>query len=324
MGWKMMRGIIVAAAFAALTISAKAERMESNLDAPGPLGPLMGTMVAAGPAGAPIVLIIPGSGPTDRDGNSPLGVNASTYRLLAEALAERGVSSVRIDKRGMFASAGAVSDANAVTISDYAADVRSWISAIRAKTGASCVWVLGHSEGGLVALAAAKDTRDICGIVLVAAAGRPLAQIIRSQLRANPANAPLLDQAMKAIDSLEAGKRVDITNMNPALLPLFRPQVQGFLIDQFSYDPAKLIASYAGPVLIVQGENDIQVAPEDAQLLKAANPRAKLVLLPGVNHVLKQVSSDDRGANVATYADRSLPLAGTVAEPIAAFILQAH
>lgn len=322
---EMLKSVLWALAFVVLTVPAKADPTESYLEANGPQGPLKGTLLLANSAtSAPVVLIIPGSGPTDRDGNSPLGVKASTYKLLAEALAARGISSVRIDKRGMFASAGAIPNGNAVTISDYAADAHSWADAIRRKTGASCVWLLGHSEGALVALAAAKDSHDICGLILVSAAGRPVGEILRRQLRDNPANAPILDQALKAIDALENGQRVDTRDMNPALLPLFAPAVQGFLIDEFSYDPTKLLSSYQGRVLIVQGGRDIQISADDASLLKAANPRAKLVLLPDVNHVLKQVSSDSRGANVATYSDPSLPLAPSVSDPIAQFILEAR
>ena len=82
------------------------------------------------------VLIIPGSGPTDRDGNSPMGVRGSTYRLLAEGLASRGVATLRIDKRGMYGSAGAAKDANAVTIADYGDDVQAWVT--RARVSSSC------------------------------------------------------------------------------------------------------------------------------------------------------------------------------------------
>src|SRR5262249_44225503 len=112
--------------------------VETGLEAPGPAGALRGTMLAPEQAKGPVILIIPGSGPTNRDGNNPLGVTASTYRLLAEDIAARGITSVRIDKRGMFGSARAVADANAVTIADYAADVHSWVDVIRRKTGASC------------------------------------------------------------------------------------------------------------------------------------------------------------------------------------------
>ena len=148
------------------------------------------------------MLIIPGSGPTDRDGNNPLGVTAAPYRLLAEALAAKGVSSARIDKRGMFGSKAAVADANKVTIADYAADTHNWVDAIHKRTDAKCVWVLGHSEGALVALASAQNPDGMCGVILVSGAGRRMSDIIREQLRANPANAPVLDLAMAAINCL--------------------------------------------------------------------------------------------------------------------------
>jgi len=296
--------------------------VESPIEAPGPSGVLRGTMLRPAAATAH-VLIIPGSGPTDRDGNSPLGIAAAPYRRLAEALATRGIATVRIDKRGTFGSAGAVANPNAVTIADYAQDIHNWLKSMRSRTGAGCFWLLGHSEGGLVALAAAQQPDAICGVILVAAPGRKLGTVLREQLRANPANTPLLGQAMAVIDSLEAGKRVDAAGLHPALQPLFAPQVQGFVISLFSYDPAELAGRVRKPVLIVQGLRDLQVAEADARRLAAANPRAKLVLLPGVNHVLKAVASDDRAANAATYADPTLPIAPSVVDAIADFILRA-
>lgn len=293
--------------------------MEAYVEASGPLGPLKGTMLSPA-ADAPVVLIIPGSGPTDRDGNSPLGIKAASYRLLAEALAERGVASVRIDKRGMFASAAAVPDGNAVTIADYAADVKSWVASIGRTTGAKCVWVAGHSEGGLVALAAAQEAPDICGLILIAAPGRPFGNVLRTQLKANPANAPVLDDALSAIAKLEAGQGVDVSAFHPALQNLFAPQIQKFLISAFSYDPAALIGAQRRPVLIVQGEADLQVPIDDAKRLSNALPTAKLVLLPGVNHVLKTVPADNPGANMVAYADPSLPVAPAVADAIAGFV----
>jgi pimeloyl-ACP methyl ester carboxylesterase len=268
----------------------------------------------------PVVLIIPGSGPTDRDGNSTAGVLAAPYRLLAEGLAAHGVTTVRIDKRGLAGSAAATPDGNSVTIPDYVSDVHAWVTVIRRQTKVSCVWLLGHSEGGLIALASARDGNDVCGLILVSTAGRPIGEVLREQLEANPANAPLLDQALPAIDALEAGKQVDTSTMPPPLLGLFNPRAQGFLISLFSYDPAQLIAGCTKPVLILQGLRDIQVREADAQLLKKAHPGAALVLLPDVNHVLKSVSSDDVRANFATYGNSALPLAPGVVEPIAAFL----
>jgi pimeloyl-ACP methyl ester carboxylesterase len=297
--------------------------VESLVETQGPAGPLKGTMLAPQSGASPLVLIIPGSGPTDRDGNSPLGIRASTYRLLAEGLANKGFATVRIDKRGMFGSAAATPDPNAVTIPDYVTDVRSWVGTLRKRTGAPCVWLLGHSEGGLVALAAAQNPATLCGLILVSTAGHPMGEVLREQLKANPANAPLLAQAMPAIDALEAGHRVDTSRMDPALMPLFAPQVQGFLTSAFSYDPSRLVSNLHLPVLILQGMSDIQVSEADARRLQTADPAAALVLVPNANHVLKSVTSEDVAANVATYANPGLPIAPGVIEAIASF-LKAH
>jgi uncharacterized protein len=297
---------------------------QTSIQARGPAGSLQGTLFTPAGKQGPVVLIIPGSGPIDRDGNSTAGVRAATYRLLAEGLATRGITTVRVDKRGMFASATKTTDANAVTIADYVADVHAWTPVIRRRARASCIWLLGHSEGGLVAMVAAKNRKDVCGLILVAAGGRPMGEVLREQLRTNPANAPLLGQALSAIDSLEAGKRVDTSSMDPALLPLFRPQVQAFLISAFSYNPAQLLSGYLKPVLILQGQHDIQVHEIDARILRQSDPRATLVFLPDVNHVLKSVTSDDVSANIATYADPDLPLAPGVIDAISRFLADKH
>lgn len=307
-----------------LALAAPQAAADGTIEAPGPSGPLQGTLVeATGTKAAtpPMVLIVPGSGPTNRDGDSLLGMRGAVFRQLADGLAARGIGSVRIDKRGMFGSAQAIPDANDVTIADYAADVHSWITVIRKRTGVPCVWVLGHSEGGLVALAAAQGATDICGLVLVATAGRPMGEVLREQLRANPANAPILPSALAAIDSLEAGRKVDVSALHPALAGLFSTRVQPYLIDAFRYDPARLIATVKGPVLILQGKNDLQVGIEDASTLKNARPSAKMVTLAGVNHVLKPVTGEGRNANVATYADPSMGIDPAVTDTIATMIL---
>ena len=289
------------------------------VEAPGPNGPLAGTMLGEG-KGRPVVLIIPGSGPTDRDGNSPLGITAGSYRLLAEALAAKGVATVRVDKRGMFGSKAATPDPNAVMIADYAADAHAWARIIRARTAAPCIWMLGHSEGGLVALLAAQQPVDLCGVILVSSPGRPLGAVLREQFRANPANAPYMGQLDAMMTAYETGKPVDRAALSPPIAAAFPPQLDGYMQSLLSYDPAKLAAMYKGPVLVEQGTRDLQVSVTDAQRLAAARPGIRLVLIPGANHALKAVASDDRAANIATYADPSLPLADGLVEPIVALV----
>ncbi|MCL6683922.1 alpha/beta hydrolase [Sphingomonas alba] len=293
--------------------------VEREITAPGPQGSLAGTLTDAG-KGTPVVLIIPGSGPTDRDGNNPLGVTAAPYRMLAEGLAKQGVSSIRTDKRGMFGSKAAIPDANKVTIADYAADAHAWVKSAQAATGVKCVWVLGHSEGSLVALTAGQKPEGICGVISVSGPGRKLGTVMRDQLKGNPANAPILQPALAALDSLEAGNPVDAATLPAPLQPLFNPAVQPFVMNLLAQDPPKLAAGLTVPYLIVQGDKDIQVSVEDAKLLAAGQPKAKLAVLPGVNHVLKPVLSDDRAANMAAYGDASLPIAPSVVDEIASFV----
>lgn len=315
---------VLAFTLAASSIACAQEAPSSGepIEVQGPAGVLRGSYLApTANANGAVVLIIPGSGPTDRDGNNPMGIRASTYRLLAEALAAQGVASVRIDKRGMFGSAAPGIDANAIVIGDYAADIAAWTSAIRERTDVRCVWLAGHSEGALVALVSAQtNLNDICGLILIAGGGRRLGDVLREQLRSNPANAPILAEAERIITELEAGHRVPSAQISAPLQGLFRENVQGFVISLFSYDPAELLRAYQGPVMVMQGTTDLQVTMQDAEILAAARPGVELVRLEGVNHVLKEAPMD-RGANLATYGNPNLPLAPGIAERIAAYIV---
>jgi pimeloyl-ACP methyl ester carboxylesterase len=247
-------------------------------------------------------------------------VRAQALKLLAHGLAREGVPSVRVDKRGMFGSAARGLDANTATLPLYAADVLAWVEIARAEGGSPCAWLLGHSEGALVAALAAQNApASVCGVISVSGAGRKFGDVIREQLTSNPANAPVLDQALRALAELEAGRDVDVTGMHPALLSLFAPQIQGYLKSLLSQDPAALLGAAQGPVLIVNGDADLQTTVADARALAAARPDATLVIWPGVNHVLKAVPAD-RAANVATYADPDLPLAPGVVDVIASFV----
>ena len=295
---------------------AAAALVSSNVNIPGPQGPLAATLTD--PAkNAPVLLLIPGSGPTDREGDNPAGVSGGIYRQLSEQLAARGIATLRIDKRGMFGSKRAIADANAVTIADYVADVRGWTTFLQAR-GKPCVWLAGHSEGGIVALAAAQQPTGICGLILLAAPGRPLGSVLRTQLK------PKLPPAMfasadAAIARLERRQRVDAASVPAPLAPLFNPAVQPYLMDLMAHDPAALAAKSRLPMLIVQGETDIQVGTEDARLLAAARPGAKLVLVPGINHLWRKAPADE-ATNAATYRDSTIPVDPRVAAAVAAFV----
>jgi pimeloyl-ACP methyl ester carboxylesterase len=292
---------------------------EYEVTAKGPLGPLAGSLLNLG-QGAPLVLILPGSGPTDRNGNNPMGVRAASYKLLAAALAEKGISTLRIDKRGMFGSATAVADPNSVTIADYTTDTRNWIDVGLKESKANCVWLAGHSEGGLIAMAVAQTPDKLCGVILIAAPGRNLADIMLEQLRENPANIVVLPDAERAIASLRAGKIIDVSGMHPALHGLFAAFVQGFLIDMFSNDPAALVAGIKLPTLIIQGGRDIQVRAADAAALAKGQPEAKIVTIDAMTHVLKRADANGPAASIATYGNPDLPVMPELIEAITTFV----
>lgn len=282
----------------------------------GPDGPLEAEQIAVEGA-AHAVVVIPGSGPTDRDGNSPhLGLMTDTYRLLAEGLAEYGIASLRIDKRGFYGSSNAISDPNEATIEAYADDARRWLQS--ASGLAPCTWLAGHSEGGLVALVAAQDAPDtLCGLILLATPGRPIGKIMVEQFEANPANAPLMPELTAIIADLEAGKSRGPDTLTPVLRPLFTLGLQRYMIDLFSYDASRVAGSWQGPVLIAQGDQDIQVTSEDASRLQNAMQQAVRIDLPGGTHMLKPSVP---GNPFATYTDPSLPLHELLLPEIAHFL----
>ncbi|MBN9465452.1 alpha/beta hydrolase [Brevundimonas sp.] len=305
----------LAVALAALA----AAPVSTEIVLPSQPAPLHGTLLTP-PDASTVAVILPGSGPTDRDGNSPLGVAAGTYRLLAEGLADQGIATLRIDKRGIAASAAAGPAEADLRFDAYAADARAWAAEAAVRAGKPCAWLIGHSEGALVALKAVAGGDDpesskVCGLILLSGAGRPAGAVLREQLASLPE--PMKTQAFAVLTQLEAGRTVADTP--PALAALFRPSVQPYLISWLPLDPAALLAAYDGPVFIGQGTTDLQIGVADAEALAAADPRATLKLWSGVNHVLKTAPTD-RAANLTTYADPALPLAPGVVEDVAGFI----
>lgn len=299
-----------------LSLGLPALAMAAPVQIDGPAGPLEAEMLAVSDA-ANAVVIVPGSGPIDRDGNSPqASVSSDTYKLLAEDLAKAGIASLRIDKRGFYGSRAAIADPNDVSIAAYADDVRKWV--LRASELAPCVWIAGHSEGGLVALAAARQAPEsLCGLILVATPGRPIGRLLVEQLRAIPGNAPLMPEIEAIVADLEAGRRRDPSGISAPLQPLFAESVQAFMIDLFSYDPVKVAAAWKGPALIVQGTADMQVKPLDADILAAALPQAERLDLAGGTHMLR---ADVPGQPFVTYADPSLPLHPDIVPGIVRFL----
>ena len=251
-----------------------------------------------------VALLIPGSGPTDRDGNSGPKVKNNSLKMIANLLLNNGVASLRYDKRSVGESDKIKEDD--LTIDTFVNDAVEWIKFLKKDSRFNKIIIIGHSEGSLVGILAAEKITinkfvSLCGL------GEPANIVIERQL-GNNSKMPqaMLDKCHTLLDSLKEGYRV--YNYDPSLRSIFRESVQPFLISWFKFDPAKEIVKLSIPILVVGGTNDLQVRTEDAKILNNSNKKSVLKIIDSMNHVLKNVKTNDVLANLKSYNDPELPL----------------
>lgn len=267
----------------------------------------------------PVALIVAGSGPTDRNGNSagPLRAqnNSNLYAILAWQLAGAGIASVRYDKRSLGENLQKI-NISETPIDDFIADVIAGARKLAADRRFSEVVLIGHSEGAELVLQAANRGAPIAGIVMLSGAGRPIMLVLREQLSKQfpPEEVLKWDSASaRYLRGEEAG------DVNPVLKSLVQPANRRFMQTWAKYDPAVEIARVHVPVLIVQGGHDLQISEVDARALHAAQPAAKLVVIPAANHVYR-AATDDRMAQARLYTDPTIPIVPELTPAIADWI----
>ena len=275
-----------------------------------PTGTIYGTLLTPEQATkpVPIVLILAGSGPTDRNGNQLPAIHTDTYRMIAEALQQNGIASVRFDKRGIGASDAAGMEESEMRFEHYVEDAVGWLELLSQEDKYSKIIVLGHSEGSLIGMLACSqsDTTQsgrADGFISLCGAGRPVSEVLREQMSRQPRF--VRDAFLPILDELEKGNTVENV---PADLPLVRPSVQPYMISWLRYDPRLEIKKLTFPMLIVQGTTDIQVSVTDAENLSAANPQAKKVVIKGMNHTLKNSLTTFTFLQQGTYTNPKYPL----------------
>lgn len=249
----------------------------------------------------PVALIIAGSGPTDRNGNNIYGVHSNSYLLLAEALADNGIASFRYDKRLVGQSTPFDVGQEKMVFQDFVDDAVYLAQFLKGRKDFGKLYLIGHSEGSNIAMLAAQHVQ-VDAFISIAGPGEHLSTILENQLVAQP---ELAKQAKPIIDLLKQGKTTN--NIPSALNSLFAPAIQNFIISSFQIDPSAEIQKLSIPILIVGGTTDLQVPIRHAERLKEANPKATLLLIKNMNHVLKTAPAE-KEANLNTYTNANIPL----------------
>ena len=310
-GWHWLRGWLAACLLTIGGIAGPVAGEEVAID--GLAGTLLSPETAAPPAAA---LIIAGSGPTDRNGNSHLGLRTDSYKLLAEELARHGIATLRFDKRGIGSSRSTRPEAE-VVVQHFVDDVVTLTRWLATRVQTRQVFLIGHSEGGTLALLAAKSVNP-GGIVLLTAPGRTLATILREQYTRAGASRDLAGEALAIIATLERGE--EVADVNPRLAAAFRPSVQPYLRSSITIDPAAIAREQDFPMLMVGGGRDFQIGKSDFDALGAARADAEAYWDPDMAHTLKPSRSDPQSVQRA-YTDPTAPLATGLADRVAEFIL---
>lgn len=289
---------------------------QENIILKTPTGNIYGTLMFPGNNFRdPIAIIIPGSGPIDRNGNT-LQDSSNIYKLLAESLAKHGIASLRYDKRGVGLSQKAIKNIRTLTFDKYINDAIGWINLIKSDKQFSKVIIIGHSAGSLIGIIAAKKT-SVDAFISLEGPGEPIDSLLLKQLKRklDPKNY----RASKLLfTELKEGKVT--TTKNQTLKTLFPPSIQPFLISMFHYEPLKEISELNIPILIIQGTEDLNVPVQDAERLHAACLSSKLFIIDHMTHMLRNAKSDDMASNIATYSNPSLPLNNTLITYIVEFI----
>lgn len=287
---------------------AQTDTIQSNIVLKLPDGSLPGTMLSPKISSCPIVLIIAGSGPTDRDGNSSL-MKTDAYKLMAQELVKNGIASIRYDKR---LSGKSTNTKKGIVFDDYVNDAIEWIKLIKSKHQFSKIVIAGHSEGSLIGILAAEK-EPVDGFISLDGPAQSIDSIMAQQVRtANPYVYPMVKIRL---DSLKQG--YTLQNVPAPLLSIFGDQ--RYLKSWMQYMPAQEIKNLTIPLLILQGNTDIQVDVAEAKELAQTNQRAQLKIIDGMNHILR-LASADRQQNISTYYKPELPLHADLIPTIVAFI----
>ncbi|NND63558.1 MAG: alpha/beta hydrolase [Flavobacteriaceae bacterium] len=261
----------------------------------------------------PLVIIVAGSGPTDRNGNQQMMKNNS-LKFLAQGLFNKGIATFRYDKRIIKQLKDRTINEESIRFDDFIKDAIDVVEYFKRANAFSKIYVLGHSQGSLVGMIAAQGRAD--GFISIAGAGQEIDDVIVDQLAMQAPG--LKDNARSAFDDMRVNGVAQ--NYSPGLASIFRKQIQPFMLTWMQYDPQVEIVKVEAPVLIINGEKDLQVQVSEAEKLKAAKEDAEYHIIPNMNHIMKEIVGNDI-ENSKSYNEPNQPVVTELIEIISDFVL---
>ncbi|MDR3226718.1 MAG: alpha/beta hydrolase [Prevotellaceae bacterium] len=279
-------------------------------------GDIFGTLaVPQNSVKMPLVLLVAGSGATDRNCNQPQ-MQTNAFKMLADSLLKYDIATLRFDKRGIAESAKAGLKEKNLRFEHYINDLRAWIDTLATDKRFTKIIVVVHSEGALIGLIASENNPKIAKYISISGTALPADEIIKEQILAQPQ--AVQDLVFPILDSLKIEKTVE--NVPTMLYALFRPSVQPYMISWIKYNPQAEIQKLFIPILIIQGTTDIQVSENHADLLYSANKNSILCKIKNMNHVLKTCETTEQTAQISTYTNPNLPLANGLIKAVVDFV----
>ncbi|SEA66485.1 alpha/beta hydrolase [Bizionia paragorgiae] len=258
-----------------------------------------------------LVIIIAGSGPTDRDGNQNFLKN-NALKKLAVGLTNRNLATFRYDKRIVKQIRKGKVDKN-MLFEDFITDAISVRDFFKNQDAFNKIYIAGHSQGSLVGLVAAQERAD--GFISLAGAGQRIDHVIMEQITKT---APMFtEDAEKTFAVLRQGKTT--TEYPKALEAIFNKELQPFISNWMQYDPQTEIQKLQIPVLIINGTKDLQVTEAEAQILHQASPESEIKIIENMNHVLVTIEGGTL-ENSKSYNESARPLSPEVIDAIVEFI----
>ncbi|MDT0540837.1 serine aminopeptidase domain-containing protein [Croceitalea sp. P059] len=258
----------------------------------------------------PLVIFIHGSGNIDRNGNQGILSSTNYIKSFADSLNSKGIAFYRYDKRT--SNADNLNLFNEISFNDLVEDAKINIDYFKKDRRFNSIHLIGHSQGSLVGMLIANENCKT--YTSLAGPGTDIGTTLISQITAQQGD---LGKATE-MHITELLTTDTIQEVNPFLMAIFQPRNQQFLKEWILLDPIEEIKKLTLPTLIINGDEDSQVKIEDAKLLSASKPDAKLVIIKKMNHLLKTV--EDSTENLQSYTDSTFPISTELVLTVTEFI----